>query len=84
MGADMLDTWMVCLFLQFMISRKRKLFIARDRAGKKPLYYYNDAEKIVFASELNCLKGLLPLQMNEDNFYHYLRLGFFLQTTYAL
>ena len=56
---------------------KNTIFIARDRAGKKPLYYYKDNEKIVFASELNCLKGLLPLQMEEKNFYHYLRLGTF-------
>ena len=53
------------------------LFIARDRAGKKPLYYYNDNTKFVFASELNCLKGILPLQINVDNFYHYTRLGTF-------
>ncbi len=55
----------------------KTIFIARDRAGKKPLYYYADSEKIVFASELNCIKGLLPLQMKPDNFYHYLRLGSF-------
>ena len=58
-------------------QQEKKLFIARDRAGKKPLYYYKDAQKIVFASELNCLKGLLPLQMDDSNFYHYLRLGSF-------
>jgi asparagine synthase (glutamine-hydrolysing) len=57
--------------------QEKTLFIARDRAGKKPLYYYADAEKIVFASELNCIKGLLPLQMNQGNFYHYLRFGSF-------
>ena len=58
-------------------KEKNTIFIARDRAGKKPLYCYNDSKKIVFASELNCLKGLLPLQMEEQNFYHYLRLGTF-------
>ncbi len=58
-------------------SQEKKLFIARDRAGKKPLYYYNDGEKIVFASELNCIQKLLPLQMEEKNFYQYLRLGSF-------
>jgi asparagine synthase (glutamine-hydrolysing) len=57
--------------------QEQQLFIARDRAGKKPLYYYHDGEKLVFASELNCLKGLLPLKMNADNFYHYTRLGTF-------
>lgn len=58
-------------------KEKNTIFIARDRAGKKPLYYYKDNDKVVFASELNCLKGLLPLQMEEKNFPHYLRLGSF-------
>ena len=58
-------------------KEKNTIFIARDRGGEKPLYYYKDNEKIVFASELNCLKGMLPLQMEEANFYHYLRLGSF-------
>jgi asparagine synthase (glutamine-hydrolysing) len=56
---------------------EKKLFIARDRAGKKPVYIYNDGHKIVFASELNCLKGLLPLQIEHNNIYHYLRFGSF-------
>ena len=58
-------------------KERNTVFVARDRAGKKPLYFYKDNEKIVFASELNCLKGMLPLQMEENNFYHYLRLGTF-------
>lgn len=61
-------------------KQEKKLFIARDRAGKKPLYYYADGEKIIFSSELNCLKGILPLQMNTEHFYHYLRLGSFYGT----
>ncbi|MEO6231592.1 MAG: asparagine synthase (glutamine-hydrolyzing) [Ferruginibacter sp.] len=59
---------------------EKTMFLARDRAGKKPLYYYADGEKIVFASELNCLEIVLPLQMDSDNFYHYLRLGSFYKT----
>ena len=51
------------------------LFIARDRAGKKPLYYYNDGEKILFASELNALKSQLPLEMETENMFYYLRFG---------
>ena len=61
-------------------KQEKQLFIARDRAGKKPLYYYIDNEKFVFASELNCLKGLLPLEINYNNFYHYTRLGAFYKT----
>ncbi len=56
---------------------EKKLFLARDRAGKKPLYIFKDEEKIVFASELNCLKQLLPLKLNINHFYHYLRFGSF-------
>lgn len=58
-------------------SQEQTLFIARDRAGKKPLYYYYDNEKLVFASELNCLKSQLPLQLKQEHFYTYLRTGSF-------
>jgi asparagine synthase (glutamine-hydrolysing) len=56
---------------------KNELFIARDRAGKKPFYYYHYNNKFVFASELNCLKSMLPLEVNNENIYQYLRLGSF-------
>lgn len=34
---------------------KSILFLARDRIGKKPLYYYFDGINFLFASELKCL-----------------------------
>jgi asparagine synthase (glutamine-hydrolysing) len=36
-------------------SNNKKIFIARDRAGKKPLYYARYRGKFVFASELKSL-----------------------------
>src|SRR5688572_26499568 len=36
-------------------KKENKLFIARDRAGKKPVYYYFDGKKFLFSSELNAL-----------------------------
>jgi asparagine synthase (glutamine-hydrolysing) len=39
-------------------SKRRELFVARDRLGIKPLYYYWDGEVMVFCSEI---KGLLKL-----------------------
>ena len=36
-------------------ARKSRLFLARDRVGIKPLYYWADQTKLVFASELKAL-----------------------------
>ena len=36
-------------------KRQRRLLLARDRMGQKPLYYYEDAEKLVFASEIKAI-----------------------------
>lgn len=36
-------------------DRRKELLLARDRLGIKPLYYYQDQEKFIFASEMKCL-----------------------------
>lgn len=77
MGANFLEHVDGMFALAIYDSIEKKLFIARDRAGKKPVYLFNDNNKLVFASELNALKQLLPLEIETKNFYHYLRLGVF-------
>ena len=47
--------------------RRKEIFIARDRAGKKPLYYYADGKSLIFSSELGALNNQLSLQINEDH-----------------
>ena len=59
-------------------ARRRTLFVARDRLGKKPLYYYRDAEKVLFASEP---KGILqdatvPVTPDVEAIHHYLSYGY--------
>jgi len=38
-------------------ARARRLLLARDRVGKKPLYYVHDDERLLFGSELKALVG---------------------------
>jgi len=59
-------------------NETNKLFLARDRAGKKPLYIYKDDDSLLFASELNAIKaGVKNLKINEEAINAYLRCGFF-------
>jgi asparagine synthase (glutamine-hydrolysing) len=55
-------------------SKLHKLFIARDRLGKKPLYYYRDKEKLIFCSEVDAFTQLdeLTLTHNRQAYWDYL------------
>jgi asparagine synthase (glutamine-hydrolysing) len=76
---DMLDGMYAFAILN---KKTNKLILARDRAGKKPLYLYKDNSSLLFASELNAIKaGVKNLDIDEDKIYAYLRNGFFFKTT---
>jgi len=47
-------------------SRCRKLVLARDRVGKKPLFYAADPERILFGSELKALLAGVSLSRRID------------------
>lgn len=47
-------------------GRRRRLLLVRDRIGLKPLYYYRDAEKLLFASELKALRAVAGLRFTVD------------------
>lgn len=47
-------------------THEQTLFLARDRIGKKPLKYYFDEEKIIFASELKSILEVLPRRPEID------------------
>ncbi len=63
-------------------KKNNKLIMARDRAGKKPLYLYTCNNSLLFASELNAIKaGIENIEIDENEIYSYLRNGFFFKTT---
>lgn len=39
----------------FVIDDGEKLFVARDQLGVKPLFYYQDQQTLVIASEMKCI-----------------------------
>jgi len=76
-GASCLDRFDGMFALVIYDRDKQELFIARDRAGKKPLYYYAADGKFVFASELNALHSQLSLTPNTETIRQYIRMGYF-------
>lgn len=62
--------WAIAIF----DKKQDKIILSRDRFGKKPLYYFADEEKIVFASEIKSIL-LFPSITKKPNFekiYRYL------------
>ena len=65
--------------ISILDKEKNKLFIARDRFGEKPLYYFNDPDSFVYSSNLKAMKEcdwlkfeLCPISMQYYLFLHYI------------
>jgi asparagine synthase (glutamine-hydrolysing) len=76
----------MCQFLRGMFAfaimdeRNQTMFVARDRFGKKPLYYLTHQKEVFFASELKALRHManaqgITLSISEQAIYDYLSLG---------
>lgn len=50
-------------------TQKKKLLLARDISGEKPLYYHLKGKKLTFASEAKALAGVLRTEDRDDDFF---------------
>ncbi|HZV69775.1 MAG TPA: asparagine synthase (glutamine-hydrolyzing) [Saprospiraceae bacterium] len=52
---------------------EESLFVARDRLGKKPFYYYLSAEHFVFSSEIRSMlaSGIIPRELDKTHLAEY-------------
>ncbi len=55
--------WAFCIF----DTHTKNLFISRDRFGIKPLYYYRDDKRLIFASELPPILSILDTKPKPNN-----------------
>lgn len=57
---------------------KKRLFIARDRTGQKPLFYYHSNGRLTFASELKALMAdpAFPRELDLEALNFYLAYGY--------
>ncbi len=66
-------------FFAFAIYDKEEnsLFIARDRMGIKPLLYYQDEDKVIFASEMKSLLSYgIEKSIDHTSLYQYLQFNY--------
>ena len=58
-------------------SRKKVLFLARDRLGIKPLYYFSSPDCFLFGSEVRALAatGIPGTSVNTTGLFHYFSFG---------
>ena len=57
-------------------KKRNTFFLARDRLGIKPLYYYCDDKRFIFGSELKVfLKGDVDRRINQNAMDYYLLFG---------
>ena len=76
-GTDFVDELNGMFAMAIYDKLEEKIFLFRDRMGIKPLYYYYDNNKLIFASELKAFKNLkINKKINYDAIYAYLHLGY--------
>jgi asparagine synthase (glutamine-hydrolysing) len=77
-GTDCLSRFTGMFAFALYDQRDRRIFLARDRAGEKPLFYSMRRDQLLFGSELKALMGdqLLPRVLDRHALEFYLAYGY--------
>ena len=77
-GTDCVDRFDGMFAIGIFDQRKQSIFLARDRAGEKPLFYWNNGRQLLFASEIKALLASREIDPVCDlhAFVHYLTYGY--------
>lgn len=76
LGMKMLEEFDGMFAFALYDLKNRMLYLARDRAGKKPLFIYRHDNSCVFSSELNILQQIVQPEINYNALSDYLYLGY--------
>lgn len=76
-GVECLNKFNGPLALFLFDTHKKEYFLARDRFGKKPFYFYRSSETFVFGSEVKAIyaSGLVPILQNTEYLENYIKEG---------
>jgi len=77
-GAECVERLNGMFALALWDTRSQTLLLARDRVGKKPLYYFRDGSLVVFGSELKALRarGGCPAEIDPQAMDCYFSFGY--------
>jgi len=77
-GVDFFKKLKGMFSLAIYVKNLKRVFLARDFSGEKPLYYYHNDNQFIFSSEIKSIIPLIDrkLDIDESELSHFLRNGY--------